>query len=487
MSLVKVGKGACGYVYDIEMHGKTGVVKRCVMRNREGISNISEVVISHMLSGSPYIIENYGIIPLSTIKRRMDPLPDKRVDSQFHIYMERGVCDLHTFIFKSNIPNDIILHHLLNIFYCIGCSLCQLKHTGILHRDIKISNFIVFIQFCEGCYWKTKKKVSICKRCVVSAKLIDFGHSCIASHIHNSGMLTVDVYRSPESISYNYTSFPHDVWGLATAMFLSFFGTDFVDCEDKTKDLIEEILKVRLSSETDAEISNWIDENFIDENQINRYKAILNNDRKIPQNEELINSLGKNVHDKVIDLLSRCFTMSFDKRITPEEFIKHPLFLGCEQHLEIVDVVIGDSISEIPDSKVWRSCKSYFKKLCKITTSRCSKMTMQILIRAIQLCFLCIDVGIVSTKQREISINNMELLSMKPKYCVYACSYIAYKITKVTNSGLCSDVIGRSVCEKSIYNAELTMLFALGKSLLFHPLYEYIEEPERDTVDRLLS
>lgn len=222
-----IGEGIQGEVYKVVTSSGSMAWKR-VFKSEDvtGVTCYKELVFSILTRDHPYIVKILGVWdPTDGCK----VIKSREKADRIGICYELGCSDLEEYI-ENYVVGSFWLLRLMNQ---MTWAVKYIHGLGVIHRDIKPNNFIVFLDDIApdnryGC-----------------VKLCDFGHSTFFDSAHD-GTRRVCVYtsRAPELlVDGNYDN-KIDIWSLGCT-FLFMILNDFSFLSTNRRVLLEKILSVQ--------------------------------------------------------------------------------------------------------------------------------------------------------------------------------------------------------------------------------------------------
>ena len=194
--------------------------------NVSGTSCYRELVMSVLLKDHPYII---NIVAVWDCKKIKDTDVKDSIIDPIGLCYELGEYDLQDYVDNYNLSSFWLLRLMLQMIYAVK----YIHGLGIIHRDIKPNNFIVFMNNLnvDGNYG-----------CV---KLCDFGHSTIYNKLNdNTKDVCVYTSRAPELLINGDYDYMIDIWSVGST-FLYMLTEDFLFCYDSRRKLLETIMSLQ--------------------------------------------------------------------------------------------------------------------------------------------------------------------------------------------------------------------------------------------------
>lgn len=315
----KLGEGAYGIVYDAEDRDNN---KFALKRNRID-STVSFNASIREMDILNKLYDHHNICKLVDIAKGVDgvysPRKDDRKyrDDKISFVFERATSDLHHFIHdvKYRYRYDILKYFMCQILVGTEC----LHHRGIVHRDLKLANILVFENY--------------------QVQLADFG---LSTHYTDQQPGTPDLYSlpyRPPEVCKNYknvdcgsSTFKGDVWSIGCMFFEMISHNLFVKFTKGEQELT--------SNELLANILYAVE----DELPIEKVKSLIgsksrfyNSNRNkffVPYSNKLNLSSDKKTKfeaeagkfDEFCDLLKNMLKFDHETRYSISDCINHPFF-----------------------------------------------------------------------------------------------------------------------------------------------------------------
>jgi serine/threonine protein kinase len=332
--LSKIGSGTYGVVYQAHRENEPNVpvaIKRNIIdRDTNFIGSIKELDVLYRLRGHPYIVDLIAVSfgdpfhdPTVPKPRHalMSPLRQREYkDDLVHFVMEYAKYgDGHKYIRSGTTSIDQLKRGLVQI-------LLALEYThgkGIIHRDIKPQNLLIF-SGPEGPIFK----------------LTDFGLSKpYTSQGRQTPRMVTSWYRAPEiCLEWPNYSPKSDLWSLGCVFFEMITGKPLLRSDDVDELILNKIFSVLQEAPSTELITKMC-----------RYRAVnLNPEARSVRRKSWRERLGLSLdrqakfnaspgsYDEFIDLLSHLLVVDPDQRWTATQALDHPFFLGYRDLIETV-------------------------------------------------------------------------------------------------------------------------------------------------------
>jgi serine/threonine protein kinase len=304
----KLGRGTYGIVYKSTDEGEEYAVKRNIINNKVSfLGSIRELDILYSLRGHPNIVELKNISYKPPFSRPMSPLRGKSNRKDDSLYFIMGLADssFSDLVDESGYKDFayLMLGSLLGLEY--------LQFRGIIHRDIKPDNILIY----NG-----------------EALINDFGLSKpLTYQEYMTPQMFVPQYRAPEIlIEYPPYGYKSDIWAMGCTFFEMVAKSSMVSYyKDKEQKILTDLLN-RYPNDLDMK---FLRESFslsdaeleieITEKRRKGFKHSINlSDNQIREFEE---DTGCSYND-FIDLITSMLTLDPAKRYNVTKCIFHPFF-----------------------------------------------------------------------------------------------------------------------------------------------------------------
>lgn len=313
-----LGKG--GYAAVIEVKDKNGnsyalkkpFHEKKYLRDSVGVINMKELYIMASIK-HPYI--------QSALKVHfVDPCPmdnlfiptDQGYDRMFFL-MTKAEYTCHELVHKFRAP----ISHVKRAMFQITCAVQHLHSKAICHRDLKPGNFL--------CYYSNG---------VLTTKLTDFGMTKPMNFVNKNSLHAGTLYyRAPELIMQNMEyGFSMDVWSLGVSFFEMVARKPLFKASSDME-LIQMIFQKRGSpgNETYRKLSSpefKIEIGNYKKKTLRSLLALDQNSRALFDSPMVDNLINPGNLDQFCDLLEKMLMLDPTKRITTDQMLKHPFFLG---------------------------------------------------------------------------------------------------------------------------------------------------------------
>ncbi len=355
--LHKLGSGTYGEVYKIKLPSNVNVQKedwKALKRvfcdtNTVGLSSIREISMLTRLKGHPHIVKLSALVPHSN---RSVVLADgafsppvghggQREDS-FHMMFECGDYDISKVImgkdgttFEYTKMKRYMAHILLAIEYLHSCDGGRDKKSGILHRDLKPQNIIIFDNLPDA------------EGVMGVAKICDFGMSIADTKTGlRTPAVTTSWYRAPEMCIKSTSCVDYgagvDIWSAGCIFFEFVCRHAWIQEIDDNKLLLTKIMAT-LPAKVD---STDYCQTFFTPGVNPAYSAReaypkghrLSWDLQLgltPEQKQTFNSCGPGTFDQFIELLNGMLTFNPRMRWSATKALNSPFFDGYRNMINI--------------------------------------------------------------------------------------------------------------------------------------------------------
>lgn len=493
--LEKIGYGAYGNTFSVSYNGKVYALKQNLKSNElVGTSVIREMSTLILLKGHPNIVnlsEVFRNRPCDTI-----PVVSEKdgVEDKIYFLFEIANFDLHTFIYVLNSPINVVMKIMVDVALAL-----EFMHSkGFVHRDIKPGNILVTlgtsgkriafnrINSSNKALYKTI--LNEIDPMEVNAKLCDFGFSKVFSRDSRSltpGVVTM-WYRAPEIVMTNPYDEKIDVWSYGLLFYEILFKSPLYDttCETDESELISKIIRKRpcLDGNDKKYLSISDDylpcgipfnrERFVDMTKIDTTRL-----RKI---EDII---GDGSLEDVETFIKTTLEIDPSRRPSMTTILDSPIFSKFRSYIaksrRSYDSCRTKFVTKVSSSPYKEMIYNYFKIILD-NVIRKYNVSMDKL-------FLAVDI-----LERYLTVKGDDV---REDFILYACIssfYIAFKyyasfiklgldlIVSPFGITLSNEIIS------TVENVEIEILTELGYQVYADTAYIFIDENERDDVDKIL-
>lgn len=521
----RISEGSFGIVYGLREKDSEEfdlVLKRNIVNAKDIHGNVAfkgEKVANSVFSlreldclirvhSHPNIITLNSVSFGNPFKQPLSPsVSIKGVDDSIHFVLERGDYTMQEYVNNGKCNYVKIKKYLLQILL----GLEYLHSIGIIHRDIKPDNILIF-------------NVKDLLGGAGDARVCDFGISKIhASNCTNSPNAASSVYRAPEILLKQPYSYSIDIWSMGCLAYKALTGMRYIDrVSEDSSDLMTSILeqstvtpssKIKrqiieaeliIGDEAYPEVRKTFKDYFdhLDTKELKRMK----------QEMKLDDDMGD-----LIDLLSHILQLDPEIRYTATECINHKFF---EEHRQLIDITRESTKSLIKEEqpitgivdckeRQWmlQFYKQYLEYSCKYITLRklahAIDMFDRYLIRVIQDSNNNVTVEVVNTNNNKKKIHGRRVMKVESNDVglyltkkevhirALACLFVSVKyfdsefIFNVEDIYY-TDIIPKDIEEikQSIYSFEKVLLcHYLDYNIYSNTLYEYGIQYYKDLFD----
>lgn len=326
MSFSKIKEGGYGKIYALNDEAyKKNLSEKII----NGISVLNELGMLTKIPSHPNIIKlttvlDYDNLPDQIVDRDNSPLKEDQRYDNIHFVFPKADQDLGDYIYKTEI-NDINFYEIQKLMFDILCGVKHLHGNGVLHRDLKPGNILIFKEGIE-------KRAVIC----------DFGMSKFHTLQTVQTLKTyTSWYRPPEiAMGDKEYDFRADIWSLGCIFFEMVARRPFIknvieddDYNSQDADILKRILRKTSEKYNPTDISKKIkllSHINIDTFPIKKYSSFKTAIGFAKSGEDLFNSqaicgTGK-PYAQFINLIEKMLTIDFEKRFNIDDCINHNFF-----------------------------------------------------------------------------------------------------------------------------------------------------------------
>jgi len=410
-----IGKGAEGTVYEVsDDEGKRFAMKRTLLLpdQQKGVALLNGIDIQRSIT-HPYIV------PILKILSEQDI-------GDFLIIYPLALDSLDVAIYETEI--DLSPDHIVRFMWEIANGLAYLHHNGIIHRDLKAANILIFE---EGDH--------------MECKITDFGLAKyhITNQVNNTLPIVTVNYRAPELFdkdtrnAQNY-GFEVDIWSLGCIFYELIFR------------------KVMIKGHTDEECLN----------AVNSFKL-----PDVRDNHDIrlwLDQYKRGTFDQCMILLAKMLDFNTKNRPTIDDILESPVFEDFEP------------ISSQPIYKNYEFCFSpnpYRKEGIMEIAKTYEKHTSDL--RALRTMYMAIDLFDRALNDKEFEHGSKSQIH----FLAHACNILAnryyclYKINNKKIANRLSDKFKEEITELSIRTTQSYIFenYALYRETLFDRLLKGLE------------
>lgn len=329
------GNGAYANIYrfsdDQDSDYPVKVAKRNTSAGYDYWSLLSEYDVLQVVNGSPYIIRMLGCVHHQQLQLPQSQ-PQLQVQSQsqvqsnqpqppvpddsFNLVFEAADMNLAQWVARyEGLYCKIRFDHIKRIMLDVALGLNQLHYSGIIHRDLKVCNVVIFRQ-CSTCTTES------CANCRYRAKIIDFGLSVFESPI-NIPNVSIPLYRAPECyVGKRYNS-KIDIWAYGVCLQTILIGN--YDPMLPATELNDKLMEILVSNCIDDSAEPVIESLFGA-----RYSNIYKRNNRLNLLNILYKAYGHEVPiadiEQLVDLVTGCMRFDPAKRFSIHDVYNHPWF-----------------------------------------------------------------------------------------------------------------------------------------------------------------
>lgn len=299
-----------------------------------GIVNLIEYDILKRFSGHPLFLELYAVLNRenefirkveeesmeNVYKGEVYDRSDQQLDN-IHFILELGKCSLSDLMEEVRLDLDKVTKILCDILL----GLEHLHHNGVIHRDLKTGNVIIFEEDED-----------------YIAKICDFGMSkYYTSQDKNCGEVATYSTRSPELVMKDKYGPPSDVWTAGCILYEILFGDTIIDLKEVRNEKGEKVFKFERRRAL-LSIFKYANHNITLEN-INRILKDLKEKGTSKIERVSIESRVNEFEDKhfsevyskknLIELLNGLLDFDQEKRLTASQALELPIFNNLKDYI----------------------------------------------------------------------------------------------------------------------------------------------------------
>lgn len=302
-----IGGGSYGEVYrifDIKEFNSPVVIKRnLVDENTSYNVSVRELDILVLLQDHPNIVKLLGVSFTDPFLNNKINKPPKRLrNDNIYFIFENAECDLSTYLQT----NELSVEEIKSFTRDILLGLNYIHKLGLIHRDIKTSNLLVFQE--DG-----KKHIKIC----------DFGFTKQNITHLKSPKIVTSWYRSPE-ICCQSTKYDHkiDIWSMGCVIYEMMVRLPLCyKCADDDRSLISYLCS-KLPMESFYGINSYLKDQIL---KISAY-PIPTNDNNFKSSIPAKYRENKHLYQLMIDMLM----VDPDKRLDTENALNSEFIYSQE-------------------------------------------------------------------------------------------------------------------------------------------------------------
>jgi serine/threonine protein kinase len=343
LNVERIGFGSYGIVYSSKKGDKALAVKRNLkIDNVDFINSIRELDLLIRIKGHPYLIELLSVSfgnpfgkCMSPINRRGAPegeIHKHVVDDNVHFVFEKATCDLHDMIYTMKLDAKQYAHY---VKLCIQQTLLGLEfiHSQeIIHRDIKTSNVLCFLDNDDKPIFK----------------LCDFG---MAKMYTNQGKQTprcvTHWYRSPEICFGNNYDYACDVWALGCIYFEMIQKKAlFNEIQDNELVILKKIINTVPDHITRADLDIMVNGDMISDSVLNTQRTKkLSWGEMIKPRQSFIAAFNSNKnrerkkikpYAQFLSMLNMMLQFNPKKRYTASQCLSHEYFHESQTDIGVI-------------------------------------------------------------------------------------------------------------------------------------------------------
>ena len=333
-----IGSGTYGIVYQAlpsklahlnnVPQKKIAVKRNLIDLTTDFAGSLRELDILNKFNGYPFVVQLLNISfgdPFKSAGGRMSPIKERIYkDDKIHFIFEHANYDLHSFIYDVNSPTSLAKSSIVQCLLCV-----EFMHAkGIIHRDIKPPNVLVFSS-PEG---------------ETFFKICDFGLAKPYTNQGNQSPRTVTPwYRAPEiCLGWSDYSYKSDIWSLGCVFYETITKRALLQGADEDDEAMINILLGFMPQQISQECLQKMTRGKkltltkVSKPRTRRtWAERLNFPSAAIQRFDSTES-GPGTYAQFADLLSHILAFDPDERWTATQALAHPFFDGYRQFIATV-------------------------------------------------------------------------------------------------------------------------------------------------------
>lgn len=297
--LCKLGMGAFGDCYRCLDHKNMQEVAVKVIRNEPRFRRQAQIEIDILNKLSKEAHDNHTVVLLDKLDFR------NHVCLVFELHGQ----DLYSSISGRDFAGFTVRESAAAITNILQ-SLALLKRHRIVHSDLKPENVLVGGQSAKG-----------------EVVVIDLGSACYESQKIQTYVQS-RYYRAPEIVIGHRSGCPIDMWSVGCILFELITGRPLFHAKNERDLLLYQMEVFGIIPPHVLRKSRRIDEFFIDMGDSIVVKTLTDRRGRIKHvgTRDLASAVGVS-DSNLVHFLRRCLDLDPEKRITPEEALKHPFIV----------------------------------------------------------------------------------------------------------------------------------------------------------------